>query len=148
MSGGDNKPPGFCAICDSTNLTTRLCRACRKDPANAGWSEHDLATPSSDVAELAERALRDLSAFEGPLQPVPPGDRAILGLLYLYALRAPERPRGRQRGKTEWCWRARTLTLEEIGFLIGKSRQAVGKRLQHLLAPWLEAMTQNAAPTG
>lgn len=28
----------FCAICDNTNETTRLCNTCRKNPENSGWS--------------------------------------------------------------------------------------------------------------
>lgn len=32
------RPKRPCAICDSTNATTWICRPCRSDPANRHWS--------------------------------------------------------------------------------------------------------------
>jgi hypothetical protein len=85
----------MCAICyvdpktgrRGTDRTTRLCDACRRDPANAGWSEtwEGVDTTADVVAAARPRGgepQRSLATVEGrPLKPATERERKILLLL-------------------------------------------------------------------
>lgn len=148
-------PPGrpLCAICDATNATMRLCRKCRADPANAGWSERTqladrvwIEGPPTDrgtgelgartrLAEMHDRRLRRLSVRT----------QQILQLVGLYQITDYVRPRGRARARSEWIQRKRPLHLTEVAFLVGVTPGAVRNTLQRY-ERLLVAVARSAGP--
>jgi hypothetical protein len=122
-----------CAICDGTNETTRLCDACRADPANEGWCEGEPAESSADVEAVAgDLRLGDLASRR--LRPDSDRKRAILGLVHSGKIRVAVRNRGRNRRRQPWVWRTQPLSLAEIAFLVGCSPDLVAKVLRKALA--------------
>lgn len=118
----------LCAICDNTNATLRLCDTCRRDKANADWSEgEDLADYERVSAEDVDFSRMNVgSVFDtGPkLKPVGVVHQKVLALLYHFTIRVPLRNRGqgRRRGK-QWSWESRGLNLREVAWLVGIARQ-------------------------
>lgn len=57
-----------CVVCGDAHGTRWMCRACRADPANSGWSEgrelpRDIQ-PGDDTRAAFERPARDFTATE------------------------------------------------------------------------------------
>lgn len=123
----------LCAICDSTNQTTRLCAACRADPVNGGWSEGEPWELLEDVdAVTSDLSLGDLSGRR--IRPDSSRKRAILRLVHGGTIRIAYTNRGPNRRNEPLVWRRRPLNLSEIAFLVGCSRQAVVKLLRKMIA--------------
>lgn len=130
-----DRPP--CAICDGTNATVRLCRTCRADPANAGWSERTMHldrawidSPPGDrhASELdARQRLADMR--DRRLRQLAPRTQQILQLVGFYCITDYRRPRGKARGQREWIQYRRPLHLAEVAFLVGVSITAVRRTL-------------------
>lgn len=121
-----------CAVCDNDVNALRLCDACRADPANAGWSEGEpRELPQLAVDAAPGRRLADLGAR--PLRPVHERTRQILQLVMVATIRTLVRPRGRRRYRDEWTWDSRPLSFEEVGWLVGCSRQAVRRVVRRAL---------------
>lgn len=145
----------LCAICDVTNATMRLCRKCRADPANAGWSERtqladrvwieglptDRGTGElgarTRVAEMHDRRLRRLSVRT----------QQILQLVGMYQITVYVRPRGRARTRAEWIQQKRPLLLAEVAFLVGVTPSAVQNTLRRYES-LLVAVAQSARRGG
>jgi len=116
----------LCAVCDSTNETTRLCATCRRDPANGAWQ----ATPhAQEGAGGARYAVTWDPARHGRPQAVQTLAERIAWLA-AYGRRVETRvyldARGRRRGPRE---RRRYLGQRSIARLAGCSRAYVRKVL-------------------
>lgn len=123
----------LCAICDETNQTTRLCDACRADPANDGWSECEPAELIEDVdSVVGDLRLGDLASRR--IRTDGERKRAILQLIHGYTVRVAYRTSGRLRARSPWVWRRRALNLSEVAFLVGCTPQAVVKTIRKVLA--------------
>lgn len=116
----------YCAICDGTNLHTRLCAACRADPANADWIETDTATPSDAIDAMAPACnLAELQIK--PLPPVSDTTRRVLLLVITGRVTERVRNRGANRAAEPWAWRERAMHFTEIAQHLGCSKQLVSK---------------------
>jgi len=69
------------------------------------------------ITELRDRKPR----------PVVPRARQIRQLAFYGRIYAPARPRGKARATTPFVWAWRPLSMAEVAFLFGVSRQAVQK---------------------
>jgi hypothetical protein len=113
---------GPCAVCDNDDNTTRLCSACKADPANADWCEGDERL-IEDVD--AEASVRPRLAAQSPPRRIPTLlHRRVLELAALHTLPTWVRRRVRRDGNRVWEWRqeSRALGYREIAFLLGCSK--------------------------
>ncbi len=123
----------LCAICDCTNATTRLCRACRGDPANAGWIaewEDTSTVPSLDTAAFSERHLAGIIGSTLPLE-VTPKQLLVFKLLLTPKVCTKARidRRGRRRGTRR---QSTAYTTREIAAMVGVCQQYVVKLRRRL----------------
>lgn len=107
-----------CAVCDGTNTTTRLCPACRADPANVDWRDGDElptdaldALPASVLAEMWDTRPSRATDLQ----------QRVLRLLVRDDVPMPRRVQVRSQGARQYVTRMvpRRLTLREVARAAG-----------------------------
>lgn len=118
-----------CSVCDADLSTTRLCDACRADPANVDWLEDSdelhanpdrFSSTSPRLADLIDRPLRQPTVLYV----------RVLELMTLYVVKDAVRVRARLPGGGRgyvWRDRRRGLCFREIAFLLGCSKSYVAR---------------------
>lgn len=121
-----------CAVCSidlqsgrtGTHATSRLCRACKKDPANDGWLEKDVLLEHDANLEQTYGAHAVIQLGERPLRPVTERQKQIL---FLLTFGIEERvPRIDKYGRRDGYRRVRRAVSErECARIVGCSRKLV-----------------------
>lgn len=124
----------ICAICDRTNRTTRLCKTCRRDPANKDWRQFEAAVASGTIDRIigAARRFADLQANR-TLRPSPVKEEAILRLLCEYSIQRPSDLRAPYTKHPRWVWQSDDLTYREIAHLVDSDERYVRKIVRKIL---------------
>lgn len=143
---------GPCSVCFNDLSTVRLCRQCKDDPANQGWSDERLDGDFEDEeqVDLRHHACDDLrrriaDLHDRKLRKPHPRTMTILLLVIYHQIRVPYRPRGKARSWREVEWKKRPLHLAEIAHLVGVSRAAVSKTLCRY-EPLMTSLAQRPPP--
>lgn len=81
-----------CAICDTTNAHSRLCRVCARDPVNADWVSGDEETGA--MCDVGDEAVVPLAvALDLPLRALTPLGQRICAVFLAKEPRTYHDPR-------------------------------------------------------
>lgn len=120
-----------CAICDNTNATTRLCKACQKDPANADWSDGAREDPDDNMERLGYAAdLLSLNQDRKPIKVTEVVQQVARLAFQGREVRTPYVDKlGRRRGDRV---RFESMSIRQIAEVVGLSKSAVEKIIKRL----------------
>ncbi len=120
----------WCSCCGDSFASSRLCRECKADPANAGWREASVHETELFEPDSIPSGGHRLADYQGsPLPSITDKQKQILGLIAYYGIKYPVMKRVRRNGIRVWipteAWTSKALEAEEIAWLVGCHRNYV-----------------------